>query len=339
VAFLPDRRSTSWPKIQGIGRFCVNILSAEQEALCRTFSSPAEDRFAGLACQEAESGAPIIPGAVAWIDCDLEAVHEAGDHYIVIGRARRLEIENPCLPLLFFQGGYGRFAPLSLAAGDRQGSLTSQLRDVDLVRPEMERVAADIPGARCTAAAVVDAELVVTASAGGLDSTSPATLVGQRLPFAPPLGAALAAWMDDAELEHWLKDLPSEQARTDQRLRLAAVRRRGFSVALRTDAHRRLESTLARLAAEPDGVDRDALHRHVRELDFEPVDLSPEVKADIGVITVPVFGRDGHAIMMLTAYGYPRPAAAGCVDAFIERMKMASDRATNLLCGRLPSDT
>lgn len=337
VAFFPAKNSTSWPRIRSAGKFCVNILSAEQEDICRRFASRIEDKFAGIACRETDSGSPIIAGVVAWIDCELESVDDAGDHYIVLGRVRRLEIEEPFLPLLFFQGGYGRFTPLSLAAGNLRGTLTQQLREVDLVRPEMERLVMDVRGSRCTAAALVDDELVVTASAGGPDATSPATLVGQRFPFMPPLGTAFAAWMDDAELENWLGHLPSDEARADQRTRLAAVRRRGFSVALLTEAQRQLQAMLERLAADHEAVDREDLYAQVRELDHEPIELSPEVKVKVGVINVPVFGREEGVTMLLTVYGFPKPTAVAQVDAYVERVQSAGRRATKLVSGRAPA--
>ncbi|TDD31647.1 flavin reductase [Actinomadura sp. KC06] len=151
----------------------------------------------------AGSGSPIIKDVVAWIDCDLESVQDAGDHYIVLGRVRELDVENPSLPLLFFQGGYGRFAPLSLAASSGRGARTQQLRQVDLVRAEMERLASDL-SARCIATAAVDDEIIVLASAGSPDAGARATLVGVRLPFVPPNGSALAAWFEDAQVTEWL---------------------------------------------------------------------------------------------------------------------------------------
>jgi flavin reductase (DIM6/NTAB) family NADH-FMN oxidoreductase RutF len=334
VAFFPDKGSTSWPRIQSAGKFCVNILSAEQEDICRTFASRKEDKFAGVACREAESGSPIIADAVAWIDCDLESVTEAGDHYIVLGRVRRLDVESTSLPLLFFQGGYGRFAHLSLAVADR--SFLQQLRGVDLVRPEMESVVSDIPGARCNASAPVDDEIVVLASAEGPDSTSRATFVGERLPFIPPLGRVFAAWMDDAKLENWLKHVPSEDERAEERKWLAAVRSRGFSAIPRTDAWQELEATRARLAVDPEAVDREDLHSQIRKLSHEFVTFSPEVKSDLGVIRVPIFGRDGGVAMQLSVYVAPKPAAAGDVDADIERVRSAGRRATELLGGSVP---
>jgi flavin reductase (DIM6/NTAB) family NADH-FMN oxidoreductase RutF/DNA-binding IclR family transcriptional regulator len=335
VAFFPDKGSTSWPRIHGVGKFCVNILSAEQEEVCRNFAMRKEDKFAGIAHREAESGAPIIDGVVAWIDCDLESVTEAGDHYIVLGRVRRLDVESTSLPLLFFQGGYGRFAPLSFAA-DGSGLIT-QLRDVDLVRQEMEGIVADLPGTRCNASAVVNDEIVVLASAGGLDGPSPATFVGERLPFMPPLGRVFAAWMDDTAMEKWLKHLPSEDERADEREWLAAVRGRGYSAILRSDAWHELEAARARLATDPGAVDREDLHGTIRKLDHAFVPLSPEVKTDIGVIRVPVFGRNGGVALQLSVYGLPTPAASRDIDACIERVRRAGRRATELLGGNVPA--
>lgn len=116
VAFFPDKSSTSWPKVEAIGRFCVNILADDQEELCRTFSRPSEDRFAGVAHRLSANGSPILDGTLAWIDCTLNAVHEAGDHYIVLGEVQALDIERDGRPLLFFKGAYGQFAPMPLAA-------------------------------------------------------------------------------------------------------------------------------------------------------------------------------------------------------------------------------
>lgn len=112
VAFFPDRKSSSWPKIEASGRFCVNVLAGHQLDVCRALASKADDKFASVPHRFSDAGLPIIDGVVAWIDCDLHAVHEAGDHFIAIGRVHSLANEHPHSPLLFFRGGYGSFAPL-----------------------------------------------------------------------------------------------------------------------------------------------------------------------------------------------------------------------------------
>jgi flavin reductase (DIM6/NTAB) family NADH-FMN oxidoreductase RutF len=111
VAFLPDRASQSWPKIELTGRFCVNVLSESQQHVCRAFAATGRHKFRGVEWRPAGSGAPIIEGAVAWVDCDLDSVHDAGDHILVIGAVRAIDIESGAPPLVFFMGGYRVLAP------------------------------------------------------------------------------------------------------------------------------------------------------------------------------------------------------------------------------------
>jgi flavin reductase (DIM6/NTAB) family NADH-FMN oxidoreductase RutF len=112
VGFLPARTSRSWPRIRAVGRFCVNVLAADQEALARLFAAPHDERFDGVAWRPAPySGAPLLDGAVAWVDCAIEAVVPAGDHHFVLGRVHDLGLENAAAdPLVFFRGGYGTLA-------------------------------------------------------------------------------------------------------------------------------------------------------------------------------------------------------------------------------------
>ncbi len=109
VGFFPDRSSSSWPKIQTAGAFCVNILAEDQEDVCRRFAMKGDDKFAGLGWKPAGSGSPLIDGVLAWIDCDIDQVIDAGDHFCVLGRVRDLGVGHDGGPLVFFRGGYGRF--------------------------------------------------------------------------------------------------------------------------------------------------------------------------------------------------------------------------------------
>jgi 3-hydroxy-9,10-secoandrosta-1,3,5(10)-triene-9,17-dione monooxygenase reductase component len=115
VAFFPDRSSSSWPKIEAAGHFCVNVLAEHQESVCRAFASKAEDKFAEIPYRLSAKGVPILEDIIAWIDCDLHAIHEAGDHFIVLGEVHALDVEQPHKPLLFFQGVYGQFSPFTAA--------------------------------------------------------------------------------------------------------------------------------------------------------------------------------------------------------------------------------
>jgi len=111
VAFFPDKGSSSWPKIETVGRFCVNVLADDQEWVCRRFASKAEDKFEEISHRLSDDGQPIIDDVVAWIDCTLHTVHEAGDHFIVLGEVTAMSTERDVQPLLFLRGGYGQFMP------------------------------------------------------------------------------------------------------------------------------------------------------------------------------------------------------------------------------------
>jgi flavin reductase (DIM6/NTAB) family NADH-FMN oxidoreductase RutF len=114
VGFLAANDSDSWPGIQPTGAFCVNVLGAEQDNLCWRFSQvDVGFRFEGVSWESAPSGAPILGGAIAWIDCSIEEIHEMGDHRFVLGRVNALDhVEDYDVhPLLFFRGSLGRFQP------------------------------------------------------------------------------------------------------------------------------------------------------------------------------------------------------------------------------------
>jgi 3-hydroxy-9,10-secoandrosta-1,3,5(10)-triene-9,17-dione monooxygenase reductase component len=109
VLFCPSRRSATWPRIERAGHFCANVLTDGQRELSRGFGISAaagSDKFAGLRWSPCASGAPVLEGALTWIGCAIEDVHEAGDHFVVIGRVIELGECAPDPPLLFYRGRY-----------------------------------------------------------------------------------------------------------------------------------------------------------------------------------------------------------------------------------------
>ncbi|MFF4674879.1 flavin reductase family protein [Streptomyces sp. NPDC001279] len=120
VAFMVARTSTTWPRIARAGTFCVNVLGADQGALCRSFAVSGADKFAGVAYESAPvTGAPLLDGVPAWIDCRIHTVHTGGDHLIVVGRVEALGASGTPNsadadgPLLFHRGRFGRFESFS----------------------------------------------------------------------------------------------------------------------------------------------------------------------------------------------------------------------------------
>jgi flavin reductase (DIM6/NTAB) family NADH-FMN oxidoreductase RutF len=111
VGFCAGKESSAWPAIRAAGAFCVNVLAEDQESVSRQLATRGADRFDGLDWSAAPTGSPRLTGVLAWIDCDIDAVHDAGDHEICVGRVRDLGVEREGAPLVFFRSGYGRFQP------------------------------------------------------------------------------------------------------------------------------------------------------------------------------------------------------------------------------------
>jgi len=113
ISLSPARTSTSWPKLRDSGSFCINILAADQKPVCDLFAKSGIDKFGALAWRPGATGSPILAGVLAFVDCELVAEHDAGDHTIALGRVRQLQVLNPDgAPLLFFRGVYGQFEGL-----------------------------------------------------------------------------------------------------------------------------------------------------------------------------------------------------------------------------------
>lgn len=112
ILFAPQRTSSTWPRLRSAGTFCVNILGDDQEALCRAFASSGADKYRGVGWRPGGvTGAPVLDGAIAWIEAAIEQEVDGGDHVIVIGRVLDLGVERDGRPLLFYRGGFGRFEP------------------------------------------------------------------------------------------------------------------------------------------------------------------------------------------------------------------------------------
>ncbi len=105
VALAPAKSSTSWPRMVTAGAFCVNVLSREQAALGDAFAVSGGDKFAGVAWRSAVTGAPVLDGALAYVDCSLELVHDAGDHELVVGRVVDLGATDAA-PLVYYCGRF-----------------------------------------------------------------------------------------------------------------------------------------------------------------------------------------------------------------------------------------
>ncbi|WP_319413986.1 flavin reductase family protein [uncultured Cohaesibacter sp.] len=109
VLWSLDKRSVQLDAFRKSGFYGVSILSAEQELASNLFAAMAEDRFEQIAWSIAQTGAPLIEGALAHIDCTTEQIIEGGDHIILLGRVVDIAVRDGA-PLLYYGGSYRALA-------------------------------------------------------------------------------------------------------------------------------------------------------------------------------------------------------------------------------------
>jgi 3-hydroxy-9,10-secoandrosta-1,3,5(10)-triene-9,17-dione monooxygenase reductase component len=113
ILFCAAHTSTSWPVLRRCGAFCVNVLARDHQDLARSFFAKHPDRFAAASWRTEHTGAPVLDGALLWLDCRLQSTVPAGDHDIAIGEVLAFggpqADDEPPEPLLFYRGEYATF--------------------------------------------------------------------------------------------------------------------------------------------------------------------------------------------------------------------------------------
>jgi 3-hydroxy-9,10-secoandrosta-1,3,5(10)-triene-9,17-dione monooxygenase reductase component len=111
VLFCAAKSSSTWPHIRKAGAFTVNVLGVDDEQLCRRFALKGADRFRDVLYGIGATGAPVLKGVAAHLDCTIDALHDAGDHVIVVGLVADLEADDEIEPLVFHGGAYRLLVP------------------------------------------------------------------------------------------------------------------------------------------------------------------------------------------------------------------------------------
>ena len=109
VLICIDRRASVYENLKDGSYFAVNVLAQDQESVSRRFASRDADRFKGIGYREGKTGAPLIDGALACIECRVVSSCPGGDHTIFVGEVESSEV-NDGKPLLYFRGGYSGIA-------------------------------------------------------------------------------------------------------------------------------------------------------------------------------------------------------------------------------------
>lgn len=333
VAYLPQKDSSSYARIKDSERFVVSVLAADQEQLCRRIASKDPRKLDGLVWRRTASGTPVVEGCVAWIECELEHRFDGGDHDIVVGRVVQLAASEPQLPLLFFQGGYGRFSPLSLVMPTEKDLIPS-LRAVETVRGSLEGISSRT-GHTVLVFGAIGGELVLLASAAGRDENVRATYVGRRMPVAPPLGALFVA--DDPGLsQEWLTRAGDEQSRHEFTDMLNRVRRRGWSMAMDDPWVDEWDAALAQFS---EGVYTPQVERQLHDLIRRRAGLyETEAGLDaetLRMLAAPVRDTTGKVILQVILLVDAGPeVGAGERRVLLDALLEGADEATRALARR-----
>jgi len=333
VAFLPDRTSSSWPKIREVGSFCANILTSAQEDVCRSFAQKHVDRFSARNWITTETGAPRLEGAAAWIECVIEEVRPAGDHDIVLGRVHDLGVgDSGDLPLLFLRGGYGSFSIPSIQSLD--AILPRHLAAVDAARPEIEALASELQ-VECLVTVAVNDTVVVVSAAGVERSPQGPGRVGVTFPLAAPLASAHVAWAGVEAEQRWLAE--GEQLLGSLSLdlmsgELAKVREKGYAISTGLATKHECERSTC-IASQTGLADLTGVMRHlVGRLEAGTNEITA---TNVTSIEAPVFGPAGR-VMVALQLSLSGVDSVTHLETCRDRLLASAARLTEQLGGQSP---
>lgn len=334
VGFLPMVTSGTWRQIKADGRFCVSVLGAGHEGLCRRFFAGAvEDRFAGDEWATDQRGLPRLRSAVAWFDCDIAEVHPAGDHEFVLGSVRELGLGDEAdgaLPLLFLNGGYGSFTVPALDFDVR--GFGDRLRYADALRKAVQQLAdeLDVEGVLTTVAG--DQVAILTAA----NLRSP--LVGVTFPFAAPMAPVFAAWAPRERMTVWSENARHLLGGVDKDFidaLVERVRRSGFAASV----GKAMSETFDAIVGSPE-TSRSHLAQLWAQVETESRALheSGAPEQVVSSVQFPVFGPDGYADLELVISGFGQPVPPQRYREILTAAAARSLEMTALIGGHPPDD-
>ncbi len=105
VLWSPAKSSRRFEHFVGSRRFAIHVLGADQRDICAAIIK-SKTAIKNVPTHTSHCGMPIIEGALATFECNLEATHDAGDHVIIVGRVTKAHHQGGD-PLVFHAGQYG----------------------------------------------------------------------------------------------------------------------------------------------------------------------------------------------------------------------------------------
>jgi flavin reductase (DIM6/NTAB) family NADH-FMN oxidoreductase RutF len=110
VLWCIDRKSDRYDVFTKAGGYTISVLGTCHEAVSSRLAKQGEHKLDGIELRPTKLGPPALADALAVFECSREAIHEGGDHAILIGRVLRFHRHEAGAPLVFFKGKYGALA-------------------------------------------------------------------------------------------------------------------------------------------------------------------------------------------------------------------------------------
>lgn len=107
VLICIDHTASIYNTLSKATHFIVNILSEGQEALARRFAERGTNRFSGIGYEKGQNGAAVLLETLGYLECEVVALHESGDHDVIVGEVE-VAVSNEGKPLLYYRGGYAQ---------------------------------------------------------------------------------------------------------------------------------------------------------------------------------------------------------------------------------------
>lgn len=108
VGVAISRQAAMHELLRQAGGFALSLLAEGQEWLAQHFARgvPPIALWHGIAEREGAAGAPLLVGALGWLECRLADEVEAGDHTLFIGEVLSVELGQPAPPLIHYESGF-----------------------------------------------------------------------------------------------------------------------------------------------------------------------------------------------------------------------------------------
>lgn len=337
VAFLPMKTSRSFQAMRDASpRFCVNILAADQESICRALTAPGDRKFDGVAWHPSPAGNPVIDGVVAWIDCEYANVLDGGDHFIVLGSVTDMDLGRDTTPLLFFQRGYGRFTTGTMVIASERDTL-AYARMAEAAREDIEALAHELQ-LECSLIASVGNDAVYVAVAHHTNGRGHNHRLGARVPVTPPLATLFVGEPNALSEDIWLSRLgkASEATYDCARVKLARVRDRQWSISLLGNLTQDELEEAVGLYSNPNRTpaqERHFLSRVAIMFDLhEPEHIENTEYYDILHLSVPVRKRaTGEVLLALRLGEFPKQMSGVSIHSIRKRLQQAAHRIEDII--------